>query len=46
MRIKLVPNYRNSETQCQGLLSLLSSATGNEVTEQEKTICLFETKKQ
>ena len=46
MRSKSGPNYREAKTQCPRLLSLFSSITANEVTEQEKTNYLFETKEQ
>lgn len=46
MRIKLGPNYREAKTQRPRLLSLFSSTTANEVTEQEKNNYLFETKEQ
>ena len=46
MRIKLGPHYREAKTQCLLLFSLFSSTIANEVTEQEKTNYLFETKEQ
>ena len=46
MRIKLGPHYREAKTQCLRLFSLFSSTIANEVSEQEKTNYLFETKEQ